>query len=147
MRFSLTLFIGLGIFSAFTLWLCEEKNPFRSYAPDVPGKFLAGIENYHEAMWVGTNSDSIGILLNEMVKSSEKRWIGGGILPDEHCRHDFYFDPNTVLIAESTVEGMQTTIHQISANPDSFASHGWSNGLTDHAWYVLGKFLEYRTNG
>lgn len=59
-------------------------------------------------------------------------------------RYEFYFDPNTVLIAESTVEGMQTTIRQITAAPDSFAVTGWSNGLADHTWYVLGGFHRFR---
>jgi hypothetical protein len=48
------------------------------------------------------------------------------------------------LIAEVTVEGMQTTIEQITRNPVYFAKKGWSNGLAEHAWYVSGVFLEYQ---
>ncbi len=35
----------------------------------------------------------------------------------------FYFDPRTTYVAEVTVEAIQTTIDQIKANPDEFATN------------------------
>lgn len=74
----------------------------------------------------------------ETATGSEEKWF--------NYPWSFYFDPSTIVITEMTVEGMQTTIKQISKDTDYFANNGWSNGLTEHAWFVLGSFLLYRLN-
>jgi len=95
-------------------------------------------------MWIGTNSDSLAHIMETLTKTESQRWIGGKVVPDQEMPHGFYFDPNTIVIAEFTVEGMQTTIAQIADDPQYFAEHGWSNGLAEPAWYVLGLFLDYK---
>jgi hypothetical protein len=58
-------------------------------------------------------------------------WIGGTVVAHPAAENGFYFEPGTVRVAEVTAEGMQTTICQISLNPDFY-----DGGL----WYV-GAFL------
>jgi hypothetical protein len=123
---------------------CEKgENPDVDIGPTVPGIFCVRIRNYSWTMWIGTNSDSIGVIMEHHTGTQEKYWIGGGVVPDDSCPHGFYFDPNTILISEATVEGMQTTIQQIEEDPLYFSENGWSNGLAEHAWYISGIFLEY----
>ncbi|MEA1887416.1 MAG: hypothetical protein U9N72_09415 [Bacteroidota bacterium] len=95
-------------------------------------------------MWIGTYSDSIVNEIKSVTGTDTKLWIGGGVIPDSKREYGFYFDPNTVLMAEATVEGMQTTIQQISQDPLYYQNNGWGNGLTDHAWYIKAIFLVYR---
>jgi hypothetical protein len=122
----------------------RRESPTESDEGLVPGKYLVRIRNYTEVMWVGTNSDSIGTVMAELVGTGQSRWIGGQVVPDQSYPYGFYFDPNTVLVAEMTAEGMQATIQQIAQDPEYFARHGWSTELAEHAWFVSAVFLEYR---
>lgn len=128
----------------FSLHCDQGKNPLTNDNVNVPGIFAVKIKNYNHIMWVGTNSDSLAHIIKTLTDTESQRWIGGKVVPDPEMPHGFYFDPNTIVIAEFTVEGMQTTIAQIADDPQYFADHGWSNGLADHAWYVLGMFLEFK---
>jgi hypothetical protein len=78
------------------------------------------------------------------VGNENRYWIGGKVIPDGDYPWDFYFNPNTIVIAEMTAEGMQTTIRQITQDPEYYANNGFPNDFSDHAWYVLGVFLQYR---
>lgn len=97
-------------------------------------------------MWIGTYSDSIGNIMKGLEGEGRAYWIGGGVIPDIDQEHKFYFDPNTILIAEVTAEGMQTTISQIKQDPEYYLNNGWSNGLTDHAWYIESEVIKYRVS-
>ncbi|MFQ6115330.1 MAG: hypothetical protein ACE5NG_14825 [bacterium] len=140
------LFFVAICLSSGLLYCGKDRNPVETQMPMVPGKYLAYVQNHAQAMWIGTNSDSMGALMRRLVGTDQGSWIGGRVVPHMDYPYHFYFDPNTVLIAELTAEGMQTTIQQIARAPEYFASHGWSNGLAQHAWYVWGHFLEYRNN-
>ena len=129
----------------FAVFCRKVENPISGIAGPVPGEFLVRVMNYSRTMWIGTNTDSIGVMMESCTGSQDEYWIGGGVVPDDSYPHGFYFDPNTVLVSEVTVEGMQTTIQQITEDPEYFAENGWSNGLTEHAWYISGVFLEYRS--
>ncbi len=142
------LTINLALLVCILIFKCEtEKDPFANYPPDVPGAHLVGIKNYQHIMWIGTYSDSLAVLLQSYLKESKRYWIGGAVVPADSCRHGFYFDPHTITAAESTVEGMQTTIKQIRQDPRYYQNNGWSNALAEHAWYVAARFLKYRESG
>jgi hypothetical protein len=55
-------------------------------------------------------------------------WIGGTVVADESAEHGFYFEPNSVIVAEITAEGMQTTPCQIAANPGFYDGGLWYIG-------------------
>ncbi len=129
---------------SFILQCSQKKNPLINKDISVPGVYAVKIKNYTHTMWIGSNSDSLAQIMENLVGTDYKRWIGGKVVPDQEMPHGFYFDPNTIVIAEFTVEGMQTTISQIADDPQYFAEHGWSNGLAEHAWYVLGLFIDYK---
>ncbi len=114
------------------LWFnCEKRKlSFDFEKPAVPGKYTVKIQNYQHTMWVGTNDDSTAQIMKSLVDTATKRWIGRRVLPDNKLSHGFYFDPNTITIAEMTIEGMQNTIAQITKNPAFFSENGWSNGGT-----------------
>lgn len=52
-------------------------------------------------------------------------WIGGIVIVDPEAEHGFRFDPNTIVVAEVTAEGLQTSICQIAANPSMYAGGRW----------------------
>lgn len=51
--------------------------------------------------------------------------IGGTVIADAGAQWGFRFDSTTVVVAEVTAEGMQTTICQINANPDTYNGSLW----------------------
>jgi|GEM_PF-5784679 hypothetical protein len=138
------LFFPFMVSVIFLAGCTRVKEPYRSEGTVVPGRYLVWIRNYGESMWIGTDSDSIAAIMRELVQVKGHAWIGGKVVPDASLPHGFYFDPATVLIAEFTAEGMQTTIAQIAADPQYYATHGWSTSRAEHAWYVWGEFVEYR---
>jgi hypothetical protein len=141
-------FLLFGILIFLNVTFCSKsKNPVLSSEPNVPGKHHIYIQNYVNTMWIGTNSDSLGTEMKNLIGAKKKYWIGGEVIVDSSCQHGFYFNPNTIVICEISVEGMQTTIEQIAGDPHYYAHNGWSNGLAEHAWYVLASFLDYRSSG
>jgi hypothetical protein len=62
-------------------------------------------------------------------------WIGGIVVADQADEHGFHFDPDTVIVAEVTAEGMQTNICQIAANPVFY-----DGGL----WFIPPGLVEYQ---
>lgn len=62
-------------------------------------------------------------------------WIGGTVIADPGQPNGFRFDPNTIVVAEITAEGMQTNICQIAAAPDRY-----NGGL----WYIPASLTQYR---
>ncbi len=139
------IWIFIYFIAILSLLSCIRKSPSKYEERVVPGKHIVLIENYSEEMLIGTNSDSLGQVMRNIVGKAKKYWIGGGVVEDSSYRHGFYFDPNTIVIAEITAEGMQTTIQQIEQNPSYYSENGFSNGYTEHAWYVLGLFKEYKS--
>jgi hypothetical protein len=138
LTFCVFLILVLG-----SLLCSKDRNPVKPVNPAVPGEYHVKIRNYEHFIWVGTNTDSTAQLMQSLVNQNATQWIGGRVVPDNGVPHGFYFDPSTIVIAEITVEGMQTTVSQITADPEYFSENGWSNGLAEHAWYVTGIFLEF----
>jgi len=122
----------------------EDENPVGAVQPDVPGQHLVMIRNQTEFMWIGTNSDSIGTLMQQYASQKARYWIGGKVIPEPQTIQNFYFHPTTVQIADSIAEDMQTTIDQISGDPQYYAIRGEPSEYTEHAWFVLGECLAYQ---
>lgn len=62
-------------------------------------------------------------------------WIGGTVVADENAEDGFYFEPETVRIAEIVIEIYQTTTCAIAEDPKGF------NGGT---WFVPCNLVEKR---
>jgi len=52
-------------------------------------------------------------------------WIGGTVVVDASYEHGFYFDPTSIIVAEVTAEGYQTSICQIANSPGVFDGGTW----------------------
>ncbi|UCH02900.1 MAG: hypothetical protein JSV20_03705 [Candidatus Bathyarchaeota archaeon] len=69
-------------------------------------------------------SDDVWNSLVTLYHSGERMWIGGRvetfltIRPDPHYRWGFRFTSKTIIVAEVTAEGLQSTLRNISENLD-----------------------------
>ena len=61
-------------------------------------------------------------------------WIGGVIMEDSAVQHGFFFDPNTIMLAETTLVSQQTDLCRIAEDPDDYDA-----GF----WYIPVHFVEY----
>ncbi len=86
-------------------------------------------------------SDEVWSKLVELFHSKEMMWIGGvveefiNVEPDKYYKWGFRFKPGTIVVAEVTAEGLQTTIRDISANIDYWLDVGYA--------YVFAKVTDY----
>jgi parallel beta-helix repeat protein len=71
---------------------------------------------------VETSRDEVWAVLVQLYHNGSERWIGG-IVERYNNEWGFRFDPNTILIAEITIEAWQTTIRGISQNLDYWLGH------------------------
>jgi len=70
-----------------------------------------------DSLKVETSRDEVWAVLVQLYHNGSERWIGG-IVEKYNNEWGFRFDPNTILIAEVTIEAWQTTIRGISQNLD-----------------------------
>jgi len=86
-------------------------------------------------------SDEVWSKLVELFHSKEMMWIGGvveefiNIKPDKYNKWGFRFKPGTIVVAEVTAEGLQTTIRGISADVGYWLDIGQA--------YVFAKVVDY----
>ena len=87
--------------------------------------------------------DEVWSKLVELFLSKEMMWIGGvveeyiNIKPDKYYKWGFRFKPGTIVVAEVTAEGLQTTIRSISADIGYWLDIGQA--------YVSAKVVDYST--
>jgi hypothetical protein len=102
---------------------------------------LAVIEDVNgDRVGVEPVSDKVWNTLVELHHNGEEMWIGGrvetfvNIRPDPNYRWGFRFKSETIVVAEITAEGLQSTVKDISENLDYWLGIGYS--------YVFAKVTE-----
>jgi hypothetical protein len=93
------------------------------------------MDSKSDIMAVETTSNEAWDQLVELYKTGEERWIGG-IVAEYNNAWGFRFKPDTIIIAEITIEGAQSTIQGISGDLDY-----WINTWANVA-YVMASIVE-----
>lgn len=134
-RITLT-FVTLMIVSALVWW-----NSFVDVAASAENR-IAIIEDVNgDRIGVEPTSDEVWNRLVELYHTRDKMWIGGVvevfifIRPDPNYSWGFRFKPETVIVAEITAEGLQTTIRDICENLDYWRQLGQA--------YVFANVVDY----
>jgi hypothetical protein len=84
---------------------------------------------------VETTSDDVWDTFIDLHQNQTEMWIGG-IVKEYNNKWGFRFDPNTIIVAEATIEGAQSIIRDISKDLDY-----WMNIWGTYT-YVLVKVIE-----
>ncbi len=84
---------------------------------------------------VETTSDTIWSQLVELHQNQTQMWIGG-IVQEFNNTWRFHFKPNTIIVAQITIEGAQSNIKGISDDLDYWI-HTWAREA-----YVLSRVTE-----
>lgn len=95
---------------------------FGAIPPETNNRLAVIEDEKGDRIGVEPISDEVWSKLVELFHSKEMRWIGGvveefiNIKPDKYYKWGFRFKPGTIVVAEVTAEGLQTTIRSISAD-------------------------------
>ena len=81
-------------------------------------------------LWIGFNSQTEWQNFLSLNQNHTLGWIGGPVILTSNNSMSFYFDPSQTIAAETTAEGLQTSLDQIEANPSKFVPGSISR------WYV-----------
>jgi hypothetical protein len=98
------------------------------------------IESFGRLLWVGINDPQVAQQAAALTAGNAQYWVVGRVVPDSSQRHCFYLDPNTVGLAEITIEAMQTTVEQVSRRPQHFAPGG---GGGFDAWALSARLIQF----
>jgi len=71
-------------------------------------------EDYIE---IEVSAEEVWEQIVDMYNSGERKWVGGKLASSDN-QWGFTFEPETVIVADSTAENLQTTFEQIKADPD-----------------------------
>ena len=66
---------------------------------------------------IQVNSEEVWQQILEMYRTGQRKWVGGKLINATNV-WGFTFDPDTIIVAEFTAEGLQTTLEQIKEDPD-----------------------------
>jgi len=96
------------------LW--SRCNILASAEPTTTQERWATIQDINkDQIKVETTSDKVWAELVELYQNQSQRWIGG-IVEKYVNEWGFRFNPDTIMVAEVTIEAIQTTIRGISQN-------------------------------
>lgn len=70
-----------------------------------------------DSLEIQVNSEEVWQQILEMYQTRQRKWVGGKLINATNV-WEFTFDPDTIIVAEFTVEALQTTLEQIRADPD-----------------------------
>jgi FPC/CPF motif-containing protein YcgG len=109
--------VAIGLVWNHTEYLSTTKHDTNRWAviQDVDGSMIA-IETTDEALW---NQ------LVQLQKNGTEMWIGG-VVERYDNKWGFHFNPDTIIIAQFTIEGAQTTIHFLSEDIEYWINFGFA---------------------
>ncbi len=93
------------------------------------------VDTKKDIIAIETTDPDIWVSLKNLNENQTEMWIGG-IVEEYHNHWGFRFRPDTIVIAEITIEGAQSNIQGISGDLNY-----WINVWTKQA-YVLAKVVE-----
>lgn len=127
MRKSIMIVIVLALIvtiAGVTVWISYKQ-------PNAQWALIEDLNSDHLA--VETTSDKVWSQLLQLYQNGNRLWIGG-IVERYNNTWGFRFKPESLTVAEITVEGSQTTIGAISENLEYWLGLRWA--------YVYGKVTE-----
>ncbi len=116
---------------------------FGAIPPETNNRLAVIEDEKGDRIGVEPLSDEVWSKLVELFHSREMMWIGGvveefiNIKLDKYYKWGFRFKPGTIVVAEVTAEGLQTTIRSISADIGYWLDIGQA--------YVFAKVVDYST--
>lgn len=102
-------------------------------------KWVVITDSKNDVISVETSNSEPWRALGALYNTQSQLWIGG-IVEDYDNHWGFRFDPDTIVVAEITAEGAQSTIRAISEDLD-YWQNTWQNQV-----YVLARVTEVHTD-
>ncbi|MCZ2809355.1 MAG: hypothetical protein O2V44_08380 [Candidatus Bathyarchaeota archaeon] len=107
--------IFVVIVASFSVWSYINHLDYLEKTVHESERWMVIMDSKGDIIAVETTSNVIWNQLEELYASKERRWIGG-IVEEYNNKWGFRLQPDTITIAEITIEGAQSNIHGISGD-------------------------------
>jgi hypothetical protein len=127
----------IAVLASYLVWT-NVLLPYFDYQSEIthePGRWAVIEDSHGHHLAVQPSSEAVWNQLVELSQNKGIKWVGGKV-EEYGNRWGFRFTPDTITVADITVEGAQTWIQDISENFDY-----WANTFTQNV-YVHAKVLE-----
>jgi hypothetical protein len=123
------------IVASYSVWSYMNYLDYLNKTIHETGRWAVIMDSKGDIIAVETTSDEVWDQLMDLYNNKEERWIGG-IVKEYNNKWGFRFKPDTIIIAEITIEGAQSNIEGISGDLDY-----WINTWANVA-YVMASVVE-----
>lgn len=104
------IIIVLAVVSAYALWTYTNHLDYLSKIKHETDRWAVIADTKGDIIAVETTNDDIWNTLDNLHQNQTEMWIGG-IIEEYDNKWGFRFKPDTVIVAQITVEGAQSNIH------------------------------------
>ncbi|MCW4034785.1 MAG: hypothetical protein NWF03_05415 [Candidatus Bathyarchaeota archaeon] len=105
-----TLVFVLIIFSALTYW---SNSDYSSKTKHETSRWAAIVDSKNDVISVETSDNNVWETIKSLHQNQTEMWIGG-VLEEYDNYWGFRFRPDSIVIAEITIEGAQANIKAVS---------------------------------
>jgi len=105
------------VIAAYFTWNYQNYNDYLNKTVHETNRWAVIIDSKGDIIAVETTSDQVWNQLTDLHQNPTEMWIGGIVETYENM-WGFRFKPDTIIIAQITIEGAQSNIRGISENLD-----------------------------
>ena len=134
-KFILAGIIVIILLAGYLIWTYVNHLDYLSKTQHEAGRWAVISDSKGDIIAVEATNDEIWNTLRSLHQNQTAMWIGG-IIELYNNKWGFRFKPDTIVVAQITIEGAQSSIQGISEDLDY-----WVNVWTKEA-YVLAKVVE-----
>ncbi len=129
------IIIAIAVVAGYSLWTYTNHLDYLSKTRHETGRWAVIMDTKGDIIALETTNDDIWNTLDGLHQNQTVMWIGG-IIEEYNNKWAFRFKPDTIVVAQITIEGAQSNIQGISRDL-SYWINVWAKET-----YILAKVTE-----
>jgi len=129
------IIVIVGVIAGYSIWTYANHLDYLSKTTHETDRWAVISDSNRDIIAIETTNDEIWNILGSLHKNQTAMWIGG-IIEEYDNKWGFRFKPDTIVVAQITIEGAQSNIQDISGDLNY-----WMNVWAKET-YVLAKVVE-----
>ncbi len=130
-----TVIVIVVVVAGYSIWIYTNHLDYLSKTKHETDRWAVIMDSKGDIIAVETTNDDIWNTIGGLHQNQTQMWIGS-IVEKYDNKWGFRFNPETIIVAQITIEGAQSNIRGISEDLDY-----WTNVWTKET-YVLAKVVE-----
>lgn len=133
-RIAIVVIIAITLVG-YSVWAYQNHLDYLSKTVHETDRWVVIKDSKGDIIAIETKNSKVWNTLSELHQNQTEMWIGG-VVETNNNKWGFRFKPDTIVVAQATIEGAQSYIQGISGDLDY-----WINTWTNVA-YILAKVIE-----